>query len=72
MDSFDRERRMKPRPEKIPLPRGAHLLRCPACQSADVHVAPREGEYIVIVCVSCYKRWAVSLASDDPESPGVA
>jgi hypothetical protein len=36
-----------------------------------VHLAPPEGEYVVIVCLSCYKRWAISVA-DSPEPPDVA
>jgi hypothetical protein len=35
-------------------------------------VAPREGEFIVIVCINCYKRWAVSLEPDPLDSPDVA
>ena len=61
--------------KKVPqkkVPRGSHQLRCPACQSAQVHVAPPEGEYIVIVCLSCYKRWAVSVAADSPDPLDVA
>jgi hypothetical protein len=54
------------------LPRGSHPLRCPACQSTTVHLAPPEGEYVVIVCLSCYKRWAISVASDTPDPPEVA
>jgi LSD1 subclass zinc finger protein len=58
--------------EKKKLPRGSHPLRCPACQSTTVHLAPPEGEYVVIVCLSCYKRWAISVAPDSPEPPDVA
>jgi hypothetical protein len=55
--------------DKKKLPLGSKPLRCPACQSSNVHVAPREGEFVVIVCINCYKRWAVSLEppSDSPE-----
>ena len=57
-------------PQKKP-PRGTHPLRCPACQSSEVHLAPPEGEFVVIVCMSCYKRWAISVAPE-PEPPEVA
>jgi hypothetical protein len=53
------------------LPRGSHALRCPACQSARVHLVPPEGEFMVIVCLSCYKRWAIS-ATPEPEPKEVA
>ena len=53
-------------------PRGTHPLRCPACQSSEVHLAPPEGEYVVIVCMSCYKRWAISVVPDSPDAPDVA
>jgi len=61
--------------QKKPLqkpPRGTHPLRCPACQSAEVHLAPPEGEFVVIVCMTCYKRWAISVAPDPAEPPQVA
>jgi hypothetical protein len=64
-------RRMAPL-EKKRLPRGSYPLRCPACQSSKVHLAPPEGEYVVIVCLSCYKRWAISVAPDVPDAPDVA
>jgi LSD1 subclass zinc finger protein len=54
------------------LPRGTHALRCPACQSAKVHLVPPEGAYVVIVCLNCYKRWAISAAPEVPEPPEVA
>ena len=54
------------------LPRGSHPLRCPACQSAQVHLVPPEQEYLVIVCLSCYKRWAISAAPDSQEPLDVA
>jgi hypothetical protein len=52
------------------LPHGSLPLRCPACQSTRVHLAPPEGEFVVLVCLNCYKRWAVSVAPDPP--PDVA
>ena len=54
------------------LPRGSHPLRCPACQSSKVHLVPPEGEYVVIVCLNCYKRWAISVAPEPTEGPEVA
>jgi hypothetical protein len=58
--------------EKTNLPLGSHPLRCPACQSLRVHVIPPEGEFVMIVCLSCYKRWAISVAPETPEPPEVA
>jgi hypothetical protein len=37
-----------------------------------VHLAPPEGEFVVIVCMTCYKRWAISVAPDPAEPPQVA
>jgi transcription elongation factor Elf1 len=54
------------------VPRGSHPLRCPACQSAQVHLVPPEDEFVVIVCLSCYKRWAISAEPEVPEPPEVA
>ena len=67
----DLAQKKAPRVQKK-VPRGSHPLRCPACQSAEVHLVPPEGEYVVIVCVSCYKRWAVSTEPELPEPLDVA
>ena len=44
----------------------------PGVSVGEVHLVPPEGEYVVIVCTSCYKRWAISTEPDPPEPLDVA